>query len=55
MKTRFRIRPDRISGRGGSFTIAMPEGSGEELGEEYSVENMLRTRESIGGKGEAGS
>ena len=51
MNTRFLIRPDLIFGRGGSFPIATLEGAGEELGEEYSAENMVRIRrmgESIG-------
>ena len=42
MNTHFLIRRDRIFGRGGSFPITTLEGAGEELGEEYSVENMVR-------------
>jgi hypothetical protein len=55
VNTRFLICPDRIFGRGRSFPIATLEGAGEEWGEEYSVENMVRTRrmgESIHGLGE---
>ena len=51
MKVRLRICRDRIFGRGGKIPIATLGSLEEEWGEEWSVEDMVRTRREGGGGG----
>jgi hypothetical protein len=44
VKVRLLICPDRIFGRGGRIPIGTLGSLEEEWGEEYSVEDMVRTR-----------
>jgi len=44
VKTRLQIRPERISGRGGSMLIRMLGDEGKERGEGSSVGDMVKAR-----------